>query len=344
VTVGKAAKDFASEVKNRISSECAGDTSTEAVERIEILGEYVDERYRKEMKKGGATHEKAIAAVNKDLPVAKELVKQNQELEKDKTPISARTPDLSKKPQTSVANGSIDLMLKTWLSKDADDAKIKAAKMLLLLKAADYAQHKTPEKLNTFQKALNKLQAISSSATNGLATIFGAPQQAEAVQYVVPVVADALIFLAENPDFFQRAFAQVGSFFTLCNELGNVHNRRANVPKAKAPSAHTAARTSGGGRAPQMEPGDNEKKRKSDTHEGQRDFIERQKASGEWENCKEWHNTCKSRDGNYRFSWTIEKWEFEVYKKVRGGWKHIGIMRPSEGKILTEFAKGKVIK
>ncbi len=44
---------------------------------------------------------------------------------------------------------------------------------------------------------------------------------------------------------------------------------------------------------------------------------------------------------------SVQKWEFEVYQKIDGKWKHIGIMRPcgpDKGKILTEFAKGVIKK
>jgi hypothetical protein len=85
------------------------------------------------------------------------------------------------------------------------------------------------------------------------------------------------------------------------------------------------------------------------TKEDQIAFTMEQKASGAWEGCKtgDWKGCFQSRDGTHRFVPTVEKWEYEVYKRIGKGWEHCGIMRaagPEKGKILEKFAKGIIKK
>jgi hypothetical protein len=118
--------------------------------------------------------------------------------------------------------------------------------------------------------------------------------------------------------------------------------------KTVVPSSKMASGGGGGGGSSTQPPGGEEgknskKERKIDTHESQRAFIEQKKKSGEWEKCNEWKDSYQNKSG-YRFTPTVEKWEFEVYKKISGKWTHIGIIRPGGEKILTEFAKGIIRK
>ena len=123
--------------------------------------------------------------------------------------------------------------------------------------------------------------------------------------------------------------------------LGQVFERS----KAKSSSSSAPARgsmTSGGGSVlppdPEKEPG---KERKSDTPQAQTAFKDQKVSSGEWHSCKDWKKTYESADGTTRFVKTVEKSEFEVYKKVDKQWEHVGIMRPSEGRIRV--GKGDII-
>ena len=85
------------------------------------------------------------------------------------------------------------------------------------------------------------------------------------------------------------------------------------------------------------------------TQADQLKFSQQQKASGAWKNCESggWRGSFESKKGDYRFTPTVEKWEFEVYKKVAKGWQHCGVMRaigPEKGEILDRFAKGIIKK
>lgn len=84
-----------------------------------------------------------------------------------------------------------------------------------------------------------------------------------------------------------------------------------------------------------------------DTLEGQNTFCKQMKISGAWTKCSQggrWVDSYQSKDGKLRFMKSFEKAEIESYKKTGKGWEHIGIVRPSEGFIRTEFAKGIIIK
>jgi hypothetical protein len=86
------------------------------------------------------------------------------------------------------------------------------------------------------------------------------------------------------------------------------------------------------------------KERVVPTKNDQLTFAKEQKTAGKWADCKAggWRGSFESIDGKHRFTPTIEKWEFEVYKKSGGDWTHCGIMRATgqeKGEILERFAK-----
>ena len=108
--------------------------------------------------------------------------------------------------------------------------------------------------------------------------------------------------------------------------------------------------------------GEDSNQRKIDTPQMQTALKDEKISSGEWHACSDWKKTYESADKTTRFVKTVEKSEFEVYKRVKRGWKHIGIMRPSERRIRIgkgdninpdgtigvfgtgKFAKGNIVK
>ncbi|MDR1982971.1 MAG: hypothetical protein LBQ08_04220 [Holosporaceae bacterium] len=78
----------------------------------------------------GATQEEGTAKVGKDLPIAKEMVKLEQEIKKDTTHDILKVSDSRSQPQSNVNPNSVSLMLNVFANQEADDAKTKAAKAL----------------------------------------------------------------------------------------------------------------------------------------------------------------------------------------------------------------------
>jgi hypothetical protein len=84
---------------------------------------------------------------------------------------------------------------------------------------------------------------------------------------------------------------------------------------------------------PKMREMKDQKPRKMDTPQMQTEFKDKKLSSGEWHACSDWKKSYENADKTMRFVKTVEKSEFEVYKRVKKGWKHIGVLRPSEGRV-----------
>jgi hypothetical protein len=70
-------------VKNAVSELFAQEPQTpDVVERIEMLGEYAEKRYKDEIDDGASPGE-VVEAIKKDLPVAEEMIKIDQEIKKE---------------------------------------------------------------------------------------------------------------------------------------------------------------------------------------------------------------------------------------------------------------------
>jgi hypothetical protein len=269
----QAFNDFIQQVKANIFDECLdkGVKTEEAVERVEILGEYAEERYQDEREKG-ASHEEAVDAIKKDLPVAKEMVTQNQEIEKN--PIAEenegiKLSDLAASPKSSLDPDAISLQLKKWQAQEEADIKIRAIKNLVLLKAAEFSQNQTQENLNAFQRTLQKLKDVSSSAWNGFCTILGAPQQAEALpaaaRAATVFVCEISMFLAENPDFFNKMvqtgldMLEISDALKRCGDFAFLRSSSKSKPVVK--SSQRQASASGSAMPPEGDDGNKDQKK-----------------------------------------------------------------------------------
>jgi hypothetical protein len=116
---------------------------------------------------------------------------------------------------------------------------------------AEFSRNPTPENQGIFEKAWNNLKATSSAAVNGLCTILGAPQQAEAAvpAIVYPIIANIGIFTAENPDFWNKV---VRTGVSLLNLFGLVEQKWTDFvsfgsSKKSKTVVSSSAKASGGG-------------------------------------------------------------------------------------------------
>jgi hypothetical protein len=238
-------------------------------------------------------------------------------------------------------------MLNRWEQEEAENVETQAAKTVMLLKFAEFSQNPDQKKLTTFQKALNKLKSISSAAADAFCTILGAPQTAEAAipAVVYPIIANVGIFLAENPDFWNR-FVSTG--VSLLNLFSAIEQKRSDhalfraSPKSKPVVKSSSKHASGGGSRNPMPPnGDDEdpkKERKVDTHEDRDAFIKSRVESGEFKKLhgiRSGKPTWKSNDGTKFYQKTKEGWEIEVYDSDGN---HIGVVKPSDGTFHPEMA------
>jgi hypothetical protein len=233
----------------------------EAVERIKILDEYVEKRYQEEVE-GGASEEEAIEQVKKDLSIAKVVVKMDQEIKKDQTKSAKKAPVLKAQLHPEIDPNAVTLMIHKWLNQDADEAKVKAAKVLVFAKLAECSHNPNQEKLSMLQKAINNLKDVSQAALNGLGIILGAPQEAEAIPLVlVPIVVDGLLFLADNPEIWHKIPHWCSSLMALSTlEHGISEKRRADAKPKAALAPKAASRASGGAAMPPPEGDEGTKK------------------------------------------------------------------------------------
>jgi hypothetical protein len=151
-------------------------------------------------------------------------------------------------------------MLKAWLGQDSENTKTKAAKIYAFLKFAEFSRNPSQEKLTTLQMALDKLKSVSLVAMKTFCTFLGAPQTVEAAVPAVlcPIIAEIGIFLADNPDFWNKVVRTGSSLLTLFDILEQnrrdlIFSRSSSKPK---PVVSSSSRASGGGTSAQPPEGD----------------------------------------------------------------------------------------